>query len=78
VLEVSAGGSGLAFIGAASFGDKDSLEKLASTLDFAAFPSQKNGALKYSASNQVGDAVMLYAAVLGPIWNRVKGGTVHD
>jgi len=71
-LEVSPGGSGLAFIGAGSFGDMEFLTKLHSTLDFAAFPKREQGRLKYCASNQVGDAAMLYACVLGPIWEKVK------
>lgn len=70
-LKVSAGGSGLAFIGAASFGDDEFVQALARTLNFAAFPSRRDGTLKYCASNQVGDAAMLYAAVLGPLWEKV-------
>ncbi len=38
----------------------------------AAFPSGKNGRLKYCASNQVGDAALLYAAVLGPLWEKTS------
>ncbi|MDQ6632259.1 MAG: hypothetical protein M3Y82_10975 [Verrucomicrobiota bacterium] len=72
-LEISAGGSGLAFVGAISFKDSDFTKHLYATLEFAGFPSEKNGRLKYCASNQVGDAVMLYASVLGPIWEKVKG-----
>ena len=71
-LQVSAGGSGLAFIGAASFGDDTYLQALDRTLNFAAFPSRRQGSLKYRASNQVGDAVLLYAAVLGPLWQKVS------
>jgi hypothetical protein len=67
-LNISAGSSGLALVGAASFGDDEYLASLAATLDFAAFPKRTQGELKYCASNQVGDAVMLYAAVLGPLW----------
>jgi hypothetical protein len=74
LLDVSAGGSGLAFVGASSFGDHDYLAKLQTTLDFAAFPSERRGRLKYCASNQVGDAVLLYASVLGPIWEKIKSG----
>ena len=70
-LDISAGGSGMAFIGASSFGDIDYLGRLHATLDFAAFPIRENGGLRYAASNLVGDAVMLYAGVLGPIWNKV-------
>jgi hypothetical protein len=72
VLGVSAGGSGLAFIGASSFGDTEFLRQLHTTLEFAAFPRRERGRLKYCASNQVGDAVMLYSSVLGPVWQRVK------
>jgi hypothetical protein len=73
-FEISAGSSGLAFIGASAFGDDAFLASLNATLDFAGFPSRKNGALKYSASNQVGDAALFYAATLGPIWQKVKAG----
>ena len=73
VLEISAGGSGLAFIGASSFRDENFLQQLHTTLDFAAFPLTRQGRLKYCASNQVGDAVMLYASVLGPAWDKSKG-----
>lgn len=71
LLDVSAGGSGMAFIAAASFGDHDYFQKLRTTLDFAAFPTTRDDRLQYSASNQVGDAVLLYSAVLGPLWDRV-------
>jgi hypothetical protein len=70
VVEVSAGSSDMAFMAASSFHDWDFLQALATTLDMAAFPSRKNGRLKYCASNQVGDAAMLYATVLGPLWEK--------
>jgi hypothetical protein len=75
VFDVSAGSSGMAFIGASSFGDDKFLTSLAATLDFAGFPSRTGGRLKYCASNQVGDAALLYAATLGPLWEKVKTGT---
>jgi hypothetical protein len=73
-FKISAGSSGMALIGASAFGDERFLSALAATLDFAAFPARRNGALKYCASNQVGDAALLYAATLGPIWQKVKRG----
>jgi hypothetical protein len=73
-LEISAGSSGMAFIAASSFGDDQFLGALAATLDFAGFPSRQDGRLKYSASNQVGDAALLYAATLGPLWQKIKPG----
>ena len=72
VVEVSAGSSGMAFIAASSFHDWGLLQALATTVDMAGFPSCKNGQLKYCASNQVGDAAILYATVLGPLWERIS------
>ena len=73
-FEISAGSSGMAFIGASTFDDGKFLASLDATLDFAAFPSRTHGRLKYCASNQVGDAALLYAATLGPLWQKVKNG----
>jgi hypothetical protein len=75
VFNISAGASGMAFIGASAFQDERFLSSLAATLDFAGFPTCKGGRLKYCASNQVGDAALLYAATLGPLWQKVKPGT---
>jgi hypothetical protein len=74
VFDISAGSSGMAFIGASSFGDDKFLTSLAATLDFAGFPSRTGGRLKYCASNQVGDAALLYASTLGPLWQKIKIG----
>jgi hypothetical protein len=72
VFNISAGSSGMAFIGATAFQDEQFLSTLAATLDFAAFPSRESNRLKYCASNQVGDAALLYAATLGPLVEKVK------
>ncbi len=69
-FEVSAGSSGMAFMAASTFKDWNFLQALSATLDMAAFPSVVNGERKYCASNQVGDAALLYASVLGPLWER--------
>jgi hypothetical protein len=68
-LDVSGGSSGLAFVAASSFGDHDYFAALGATLDFAAFPTEREGRRAYAASNQVGDAVMLYSMTLGPMWD---------
>ena len=70
----SAGASGLAFVGASSFGDAEYLSELQASLDFAAFPVENPERLKYCGSNQVGDSVLLYAMVLGPVWEKVRKG----
>jgi hypothetical protein len=77
VFNISAGSSGMALIGASAFYDEKFLSSLAATLDFAAFPSRRGNRLKYCASNQVGDAALLYAATLGPIWRMIKGPPTH-
>jgi hypothetical protein len=74
IVEASAGSSGLAILGAASFNDQAYLQQLLTTLGFAGFPMTHHGTLRYGASNQVGDAVVLYALVQGPMWARVQEG----
>lgn len=71
IVGANAGASGLAIVGAAAFGDQEFLRGLMASLDFAAFPMESDDGLRYGASNQVGDAVMLYALVQGPLWERV-------
>ncbi len=73
-FNISAGSSGTALIAASAFGDDRFLSALAATLDFAAFPARQKGALKYCASNQVGDAALLYATTLGPMWETINTG----
>ncbi len=68
----SAGSSGQAILGAAAFGDREFLSSLLASLEFAAFPLKRKSGLRYSASNQVGDAVVIYALVQGPLWRKVK------
>jgi len=72
VLGLSPGSSGLAFLGAGTFGDTELLGGLLTSLDFGGFPVERDGKLRYCASNQVGDAVMLYAMTQGPLWRRVR------
>ena len=67
----------MAFLGAATFHDSEFLRSLRTTLDFAAFPIDGDGQRRYAASNQVGDAVVLYASVMGPLWEKLKHARVH-
>jgi hypothetical protein len=78
IVQASAGSSGMALIGAVSFHDEQFLHALLRTLEFAAFPVTKHDRLRFCASNQVGDAALLYALVQGPLWDRIiqmRGGT---
>ncbi len=72
VAGISTASSGLAFMGASAFGDTDYLQRLLTSLRFAGFPVETDGRLMFCASNQVGDAVVLYAAVLGPLWEKAR------
>ena len=72
LLGASAGSSGLALVGAAAFGDDPFLCRLLTSLHFGGFPVRSGGQLRFCASNQVGDAVLLYALVLGPAWEEVR------
>jgi len=72
VLGISAGSSGMALVGASAFGDDEFLSSLLTSLNFGGFPIEQDGQLRYCASNQVGDAVMLYAMVQGPLWAEVE------
>jgi hypothetical protein len=72
ILEISAGSSGLALVGAAAFDDRDYLRSLLTSLNFGGFPTQRAGRLHFNASNSVGDAVLLYAMVEGPLWEKVE------
>ncbi|MCK5797324.1 MAG: hypothetical protein KAI47_09080, partial [Deltaproteobacteria bacterium] len=71
-LEASPGSSGLALLAAAAFGDEGFYAALSASLDFAAFPVRDHGTLRYAMSNQVGDAVVLYATVVGPLWRKIQ------
>lgn len=67
IVGASAGSSGQAVLGAASFNDDAWLRELLTSLQFAGFPTREGDRLSYSASNQVGDALLLYAMVCGPL-----------
>jgi hypothetical protein len=73
-LGASASASGLALVAARTFGDRRYFASLLASLELGGFPRERGGTLKYCASNQVGDAVVLYAMVLGPLWDTVKAG----
>ena len=72
ILDISAGASGLAILGAAAFDDREYLARLLASLRFGGFPIEDNGTLRFAAGNEVGDAVLLYALVQGPLWQEVR------
>lgn len=72
VLGASPGSSGLALVAARAFGDRETYESLTASLELAAFPEVTDGRRRYLASNAVGDAVLLYSAVQGPLWDLAR------
>jgi hypothetical protein len=70
LVDASAGSSGLALLGASAFGDRKWLGSLLASLELAGFRDESTG--RYRASNDVGDAVLLYALSFGPLWDRVN------
>jgi hypothetical protein len=68
----------MAFIGATAFHDDKLVSSLAASLDFAGFPNARSGELRYCASNQVGDAALLYSTTLGPLWERIREPKVSE
>jgi hypothetical protein len=74
LVEANAGSSGLAFVGAAAFGDDELLDELLTSVAFAGFPQAGGGRIRFAAGNQLADAVILYALVEGPLWERAGAG----
>ncbi len=74
IINLSAGSTGLAFLGAASFNDQEYLASLYRSLEMGAFPVQTGQGIKYCASNAVGDAVLLYSITQGPAWQKIMQG----
>jgi hypothetical protein len=68
----NAGASGLALLGAGSFDDVGTLAGLVASVELAAFPVREGRTKRYLASNAVGDAVLLYSLVQGPLWSAVE------
>jgi hypothetical protein len=71
-FDASLSSSGLALVAARAFDDRDYFRGLQTSLALFASPSERSGRLRYGASNQVGDAVILYAATLGPLWEKCR------
>jgi len=77
ILDLSAGSTGLAFVGAATFEDNEYLRGLHASLELGGFPVKSDGRLKYCGSNAVGDAVLLYSMTLGPAWQKIRSPGAH-
>jgi hypothetical protein len=72
LIDASAGSSGMALVGARAFGDDALYASLTSTLELGGFPIEEQGRLRYAAAGPIGDSVILYSAVAGPVWRRAQ------
>jgi len=72
LLDLSASSSGFALLGATAFRDAAYRDGLLSSLDLGGFPMRDGEAVRFAASNAVGDAVALYALSAGPAWRRLR------
>ena len=64
LVGANAGSSGLAFVGAGAFGDRDYLRGLLRSIHLAGFPVEHDGKLAFAAGNRLSDAVIFYALTL--------------
>ena len=78
IINLSAGSTGLAFLGAASFNDREYLAQLYKSLELGAFPIKTKDEIKYCASNAVGDSVLLYSITQGPAWDKILKGEKNE
>ena len=74
LIGASPGASGLALLGASAFEDHTFMGALLTSLRLGGFPVKRDGQLSFAASNHVGDAVILYSLVQGPLWQQVMEG----
>ena len=70
-FEISAGASGLAFVGAGAFGDQELITPLMRSLQLGAFPTDTQAGARLAAGNQVAEAVIAYGLTQGPLWRKI-------
>ena len=72
VLGASASASGLALIAAAAFDDRRFYKKLRTALEFGAFPERESDRASFLMAGAIGDPVIFYSTVVGPLWRKLK------
>jgi hypothetical protein len=73
ILGASASASGLALVGAAAFADESFYRTLRTSLEIGAFPqpNKHDKSLTFLMAGAIGDPVIFYSSVLGPLWKRL-------
>ena len=72
VLEASASASGLALVGASAFEDDHYYGQLRGALDYFAFPRESETQLSYEMAGAIGNPVLFYSMVEGPLWRKIR------
>ena len=81
-LDLGPASSGLAPLAAASFGDREFFEGLLTSLNLGGFAREsgvgEQKSLRYLAAGPMGEATLLYAMTLGPLWEKIKNETKEE
>ena len=71
LLGASASASGLALAAAAGFGDRDFYRGLRTSLELGAFPERDDEVATFLMAGAIGDPVIFYSTVVGPLWEKL-------
>lgn len=74
-LGLSASASGLALLGAAAFEDVSFYRKLRASLEFGTFPIEGDEGRSYLMAGAIGNPVIFYSTVEGPLWDLLQPKT---
>ncbi len=72
VFGASASASGLALVAAAAFEDRSFYRKLRTSLKYGAFPSVDDERATFRMAGAIGDPVIFYSTVVGPLWQKLQ------
>ncbi len=74
LLNASPGSSGLAVFGTAAFEDEDFLRQLLASLRLGGFPVRHGNRLTFRSAGAIGNSVVVYGLVEGPLWRAIREG----
>lgn len=77
IAHASPSATGFTLLAARTFNDKKLFSQIISSLNLGGLPLEDGKTLKFSASNLVGDAVILYSLVEGPVRERMRELVKH-
>ena len=71
LLGASASASGLALAASAGFGDREFYRELRTSLELGAFPENNGEVATFLMAGAIGDPVIFYSTVVGPLWEKL-------